>query len=135
MFSSQPNEQLLPELDRLGFTATDRDTIAEAATQAASLAQRLSNAHTPSEIARVVGASGIETVALASSQGSPSQSLTWLRDLRHVKLEITGSDLIENGIPEGPAIGEALARAKAALLDGRATDRDAQLEVALNPEE
>jgi tRNA nucleotidyltransferase (CCA-adding enzyme) len=135
VFGPWHHEELLAELDRLGFTATDRDAIAEAATQSASLAQRLSDAHTPSEIARVVGASGIETVALASSQGSPSQSLMWLRDLRHVKLEITGSDLIENGIPEGPAIGQALARAKAALLDGRATDRDSQLEVALNPEE
>jgi tRNA nucleotidyltransferase (CCA-adding enzyme) len=135
VFGPQPNKQLIAELDGLGFTATDRDAITEAATKSASLAQRLSNAHTPSEIARVVGASGIETVALAFSQGSPSQSRAWLRDLRHVKLEITGADLIEHGIPQEPAIGQALARAKAALLDGRASDRGSQLEVALKPEE
>jgi tRNA nucleotidyltransferase (CCA-adding enzyme) len=135
VFGLQPNKQLLPELDRLGFTATDRDTIVETATESTSLAQRLSTTNTPSEIARVVGPSGIETVALAFSQGSPSQSLTWLRDLRHVKLEITGSDLIDNGIPEGPEIGRALTRAKSALMDGQAPDRDTQLEVALNPEE
>ena len=131
VFARVPAEQLLPELDRLGFTAGDRDMIAQAAGQSGYLARRLSSATTPSEIARAVGTSAIETVALASSQGARSQALAWLRDLRHRTLDITGQDLIENGIPEGPEIGRALARARAALLDGEATDRRSQLEVAL----
>jgi len=135
VFGSRPSEQILPELDRLGFTATDRDAIAQAATRAASLARRLAQTTSNSEIARVVGASGIETVALAFSQGSPSQSLTWLRALRHLNLDITGEDLIKKGIPEGPQIGQALQAAKDALMDGLATDRESQLQVALNPEE
>ncbi len=135
VFGSQQSEQLPTELDRLGFIATDRDAIAEAATGSRALAQRLSTANTASEIARVVGASRIETVALAFSQGSPSQSLTWLRTLRHLSLDITGEDLIKSGIPEGPEIGRALTRAKSALLDGQAPDRNSQLEVALKPEE
>jgi tRNA nucleotidyltransferase (CCA-adding enzyme) len=128
------NEQLICELDRLGFTATDRDAIAEAA-QASRLAQRLATADTRSEIARTVGTSGIETVALAFSQGAPSQSLTWLQDLRHLTLDITGDDLTQHGIPEGPAIGKALANARAALMDGTATDRESQLRVALKAAE
>jgi tRNA nucleotidyltransferase (CCA-adding enzyme) len=128
------NEQLIDELDRLAFTATDRDAIAEAA-RAPDLARRLADVHTRSEIARTVGTAGIETVALASSQGSPSQSRTWLRDLRHLSLKITGQDLIENGVPEGPAIGRALANAKDALMDGTASDRDSQLRVALQTAE
>jgi tRNA nucleotidyltransferase (CCA-adding enzyme) len=128
------NEQLIDELDRLGFTAADRDGIAEAA-RAPDLARRLADVHTRSEIARTVGTAGIETVALASSQGSPSQSLTWLRDLRHLSLKITGQDLIENGVPEGPAVGRALANAKDALMDGTASDRESQLEVALRAAE
>jgi tRNA nucleotidyltransferase (CCA-adding enzyme) len=135
VFGGQRSEQLIAELDRLGFTATDRDAIAQAATQSASLAERLARTHSNSEIARTVGTSGIETVALASGQGSPSQSLTWLQDLRHRQLQINGDDLIDHGIPEGPKLGHALQAARDALLDGTASDRDSQLKVALKTEE
>jgi tRNA nucleotidyltransferase (CCA-adding enzyme) len=125
------SEQLLDELNDLGFAATDRDAIAEAASRSHELAERLSKTASRSGIATTVGSFGIETVALASSQGAPSQSQTWLRDLRHLSLDITGEDLIRHGIPEGPAIGKALATARAALMDGTATDRESQLQVAL----
>jgi tRNA nucleotidyltransferase (CCA-adding enzyme) len=82
-----------------------------------------------------VGTSGTETVALAAAQGSPSQSLTWLQDLRHLALQINGDDLIRNGIPEGPRLGRALQAARDALMDGRATDRESQLRVALKAAE
>ncbi|MDE3133444.1 MAG: CCA tRNA nucleotidyltransferase [Acidobacteriota bacterium] len=132
VFGTLHQPQLNSELDRLGFTATDRDAIAEGATQASDLARRLAKTTSRSEIARTVGTAGIETVALAFSRGSPSQSLTWLHDLRHLKLDITGEDLIDNSIPEGPVIGEALARARDALYNGTAPDRDSQLKVALS---
>lgn len=135
VLGSQPGEGLVPELDRLGFTAPDRDAIAQAATQARTLAKRLANTTSRSGIAREVGAAGIETVALAFSQGAPSQSLTWLQDLRHLELAISGDDLKANGIPEGPAVGQGLRAAKDALLDGIANDRDAQLQVALKAAE
>jgi tRNA nucleotidyltransferase (CCA-adding enzyme) len=125
------SERLVDQLNDLGFPATDRDVIAEAATRSHDLAQRLSKTTSRSDIALAVGSYGIETVALASSQGAPSQSQTWLQDLRHLTLDITGEDLIQQGIPEGPAIGKALATALAALMDGEATDRESQLRVAL----
>jgi tRNA nucleotidyltransferase (CCA-adding enzyme) len=130
-FAHQQRSQLADELDRLGFNAPDRDKIVEAATESSSLAQRLAKATTRADIARIVGTSGIETVALASAAGAQSQSLTWLQDLRHLNLQITGEDLKQHGIPEGPSIGKALEAAKDALLDGLAPDRDAQLSVAL----
>lgn len=128
------DEQLAGELDRLGFSAPDRDTIVEGA-GAAVLAQRLADAHTRSEIARTVGTAAIETVALAYGQGSRAQSSTWLHDLRRRTLEITGRDLIANGVPEGPRIGAALQAARDALMDGDATDRESQLRVALRAAE
>jgi tRNA nucleotidyltransferase (CCA-adding enzyme) len=129
-----PNEQLVAELERLGFTASDRDVIAET-TAAPELARRLVGSDRGSQIAQAVGTSGIETVALASSQGAPSQSLTWLRDLRHRTLEITGDDLIQHGLSQGPEIGEALTAARSALMDGTATNRESQLRVALESAE
>jgi tRNA nucleotidyltransferase (CCA-adding enzyme) len=78
-----------------------------------------------------VGPAGIETVALASAQGAWDQSLTWLNELRHLRPDITGADLLAAGVPEGPAVGRGLTAAHEALLDGTAPDRASQLEVAL----
>lgn len=124
------NEPVGEGLDHLGFTAADRDAIADAAT-APSLARRLAGLRRGSEISGTVGTAGIETVALAFAHGSPPQSLTWLRDLRHRALAISGQDLIDSGLPEGPMIGTALKAARDALMDGAATDRESQLRVAL----
>ena len=59
----------------------------------------------------------------------------WLDDyvarLRHVDLEISGYDLIEAGVREGPAIGRGLNAALAAKLEGRASGREAELRAAL----
>jgi tRNA nucleotidyltransferase (CCA-adding enzyme) len=123
--------QLSAELDRLGFTAANRERILEAVFEATRLAERLRQATTRVAVAHAVGTAGIETVALASAQGAPDQSLLWLRELRHLRLQITGAELIEHGIPEGPQIGIALQAATDALLDGQATDRDSQLAIAL----
>jgi tRNA nucleotidyltransferase (CCA-adding enzyme) len=135
VFASQPKRELTAELDRLGFTASDRDRIVEGALTAPILAARLAKTTSTAGIVRTVGAAGIETVALASAQGAPSQSRMWLQKFRHVHLDITGEDLIRSGIPEGPRIGQALAAAKDALFDGVAPDRESQLEVALKAAE
>ena len=52
-------------------------------------------------------------------------------ELRHVRLEITGDDLIGEGIPEGPAIGDALKAALSGKLDGEVSGRNEELRVAL----
>ena len=72
-----------------------------------------------------------EVLAIARAAGAG-----WLDDyasrLRHVELEITGYDLVEAGVPEGPAIGRGLNAALAAKLDGSATDADQELDIALD---
>ena len=52
-------------------------------------------------------------------------------EFRHVRLEITGDDLIGEGIPEGPAIGDGLTAALSGKLDGEVSGRDEELRVAL----
>jgi tRNA nucleotidyltransferase (CCA-adding enzyme) len=52
-------------------------------------------------------------------------------ELRHLRLEIDGSDLLAAGVPQGEAIGRGLAAALRAKLDGEAPDRDAELAAAL----
>lgn len=55
----------------------------------------------------------------------------YVADWRHVRLEITGDDLLAGGVPEGPAIGRGLAAAMRAKLDGEAAGREQELEIAL----
>jgi tRNA nucleotidyltransferase (CCA-adding enzyme) len=135
VFAGEAHAGLAARLDDLGFTSPERDAIAQAVTGAAPLAKRLALVTSGADIARTVGTAGIETVALASAQGAPSQSLTWLQDLRHRRLDIRGDDIRASGIPEGPEIGQALQAARDALMDGLATDRDSQLRVALKAAE
>jgi tRNA nucleotidyltransferase (CCA-adding enzyme) len=82
-----------------------------------------------------------EAVALARGRlpvelvGARVAGAAWLddyvREWRHVRLEITGADLMNAGVPEGPGVGQGLAAALAAKLDGEADGRDAELRVAL----
>jgi tRNA nucleotidyltransferase (CCA-adding enzyme) len=84
----------------------------------------------PSElVAKARGRSGVELV-VARALGA-----TWLdryvAEWRAVRLEIDGNDLLDAGVPEGPAVGRGLAAALAARLDARVEGRDAELAVAL----
>jgi tRNA nucleotidyltransferase (CCA-adding enzyme) len=71
----------------------------------------------------------LEAAALAAASGS-APAHDWLVRGRHARLEITGDDLLAAGL-RGPAVGLALQAARAALLDGAALDREAQLAAAL----
>jgi tRNA nucleotidyltransferase (CCA-adding enzyme) len=118
-------------LDRLAFPAGQRDVILAAAGGAAGLARALTGAETPSEIAAAARGAPVELVALAGALGPEGPARRWLDELRHVRLEIDGRDLLDAGMTQGPEVGAGLARALAAKLDGRAEGRDAELAEAL----
>lgn len=126
-----PEEELVALLDRLGFEASDRDAIVAAATRADALAGALGAAERRSEIAAAARGAWPELVALAGALGPEDQARRWLERLRDTRLEIDGRDLLEAGVPEGPAVGRGLAAALAAKLDGRASGRDEELAAAL----
>jgi len=117
-------------LDALGFCARDRDTVVACA-QAKGIEGRLSRASRPSEIAAAVRGAPLEVVALAGALGAAGVARAWIEELRHVRLDIDGADLLAAGVPQGERIGRGLAAALRARLDGEAPDRDAQLAVAL----
>jgi tRNA nucleotidyltransferase (CCA-adding enzyme) len=125
--AGMPASELVQWLDRLGFTATERDIVA--AGSRASTLQPLRAARTPSQIARAARGAPVEVVALAGGENARR----WLDELRHVRLEITGRDLLDAGIPEGPQVGRRLEAALDAKLDGRldGAGRDAELSAAL----
>lgn len=118
-------------LDSLAFEASDRDAITAAASGSDALAARLRAAGRPSQIAAAVAGADAEAVALAGALGPAAAAREWLERLRHVRLEIDGRELLEAGVPEGPAVGRGLAAALAAKLDGTAAGREAELAAAL----
>ena len=117
---------LLRWLDDLGFPAAERDLVA-AASRAATAAP-LHAARTNAEVARAARGAPVEAVALAGGD----QARRWLDELRHVRLQITGDDLLAAGVPEGPEVGARLRRALERKLDGAAPDREAELRAALD---
>ncbi|HYH89251.1 MAG TPA: hypothetical protein VEX67_08455, partial [Solirubrobacteraceae bacterium] len=121
---------LAERLDGFEFPARERDTIVAAATRARALAPVLGGLESPSAIWALLRREAPETVALAGALGAPDPARRWLEQLRHAKLAITGDDLVAAGL-EGPAVGAALDAATAALLDGEADGREAQLAAAL----
>lgn len=122
-------------LDRLAFPAAQRDVILAAAGRAPALAQALAGATAPSRIAAAIRRAPVELVALAGALGAEPQARRWLDELRHVRLEIDGQDLLDAGVERGPEVGAGLARALAAKLDGRANGRAAELAEALRAAE
>jgi tRNA nucleotidyltransferase (CCA-adding enzyme) len=122
-----PPKELKGLLARFAFPAARRDRINAASTRASRLADRLAAAAEPSQIAAAVGSGSPEVVALAGAMGPEGPARRWLDDLRHVRLEIDGDDLLAAGVPPGPAVGAGLAAARSAKLDGRAQGRDAEL--------
>ena len=70
-----------------------------------------------------------EAAVVAAATGAEPARAWLLRD-RHAALAIRGDDLLAAGL-SGPAVGRGLAAARAALLDGAAGDRAAQLAAAL----
>jgi tRNA nucleotidyltransferase (CCA-adding enzyme) len=126
-----PARELRDLLDRLAFEAADREAITAAATGARALARRLADAASPSQVGLAASGQPLEAIALAGALGPEEAARAWLEHLRHVALEVAGADLLEAGVPQGPAIGRGLRAALAAKLDGRASGPEAELAVAL----
>jgi tRNA nucleotidyltransferase (CCA-adding enzyme) len=126
-----PAGELAELLDALAFEASDRTGIVAAAIGSAGRAEALKRAGRPSEIAAALAGAGVEEVAIAGALGAAPQAREWLDQLRHVRLEIDGADLLAAGVPEGPAVGRGLRAALAAKLDGEAQGRAAELSEAL----
>jgi tRNA nucleotidyltransferase (CCA-adding enzyme) len=128
---AMPEGRLRAWLDDLSVAARERDQLVAAATGAEDLAAALSAAVRPSEIHAAARGRQPEHVALAGALGAQDAARAWLEDLRDVHLEITGDDLLAEGVPPGPEMGRRLDRALVAKLDGAAPDRQAEMAAAL----
>jgi tRNA nucleotidyltransferase (CCA-adding enzyme) len=126
-------EELDLWLAGLQLDAAARDAVSRAARVGALLAHELrAYDRTPSELRELLGGEPPEALALALALGAPPEPvLRWVTDLSRVGLEINGSDLLAAGVPEGPAIGQALEETLRRKLDGLVRGREDELRTAL----
>jgi tRNA nucleotidyltransferase (CCA-adding enzyme) len=125
-------EALHPLLDRLSLTRQERDTVARAAEVGGHLAHRLAPGLPDSRIHDLLHCEPVETLAVALAWGAPGEPvLRYLSDLRGARLEVTGDDLVAAGVPESPAVGQALRETLRRKLDGEVSGREEELALAL----
>ncbi|MGH2903925.1 MAG: CCA tRNA nucleotidyltransferase [Solirubrobacteraceae bacterium] len=128
-----PRTEIVALLDRWDFPAGDRDRVAAAAVAVPRLLEELPAAIRPSALRAAAQGVPPEGIALAGALGCEEPARRWLRDVRHVQLEITGEDLLAAGLPEGPEIGRRLQAVLAQRLDGELpAGREAELAAALD---
>ncbi len=88
------------------------------------------SAGAPSELAAKARGRSMAELVIARALGATWVD-TYVSRWRDVRLEIRGSDLLDAGVQEGPAVGRGLAAALRSKLDGRASGREDELAVAL----
>ena len=128
-------------LSDLEFPAADRDRAVHDAIGIEVVADELARTEAPSQVYEAASQVSTEGVALAgawgdlrsSSGAAGAAAREWLSWIRNVGLLITGEDLLDAGIAEGPEIGlrlhaVLLRKLEGELYDGREAELDAAVE-------
>jgi tRNA nucleotidyltransferase (CCA-adding enzyme) len=102
---------------------------ARAVEEAIAVAPRLAEATDPVEIADLAGRAP-EGALLALAERDSATLRDWFTRLRDVRLEVTGADLAELGVPESPRVGEILEELRRRRLRGELDGREAELDAA-----
>jgi tRNA nucleotidyltransferase (CCA-adding enzyme) len=106
---------------RLALQGADRELVALGPDRVREAALRLAGEVRPSTVHALLRGWSEEELAVLAAQGGGARS--WVRrecsELRSVRLEIGGRDLLAAGLAAGPALGRALELTLKAKLDGR----------------
>jgi len=112
-------------VERLALRRDDQRAVEEAV----ALAPQLVGATDPVEIARLAGRSP-EAALLALAERDSRELREWFTRLRNIRLDISGADLAELGLPESPRVGEVLEELRRRKLRGELDGREAELAAA-----
>ena len=124
-----------PACRALDFTAAEARDIAAAcarapAARAALAAERVERSRIHAELSGAPLLAAWLTLVIAEDDRARQRVRLYLDELRHVRLDITGDDLIAAGLAPGPSFSRALQAALDAKLDALAPDAATQLAVA-----
>jgi tRNA nucleotidyltransferase (CCA-adding enzyme) len=125
-------EELLAAPPWSGFADRTETVLAAASEERADEAEALASVSPDSPSVAVELAHGRPATELLLARAAGAEWLDrYVAEWRLVRLEISGEDLLEAGVEEGPAIGAGLSSALRAKLDGEVTGRDEELARAL----
>jgi tRNA nucleotidyltransferase (CCA-adding enzyme) len=119
----EPGQSVEP----LALTKRDQQLVEGAPVDARELVDREPDG---AELAELAARHAPDAPLLALAIRDDPRLRDWFERLRHVRLEVTGDDLAELGIPEGPRVGEILAELRRRKLNGELDGRDAELGAA-----
>jgi tRNA nucleotidyltransferase (CCA-adding enzyme) len=119
----EPGQSVEP----LALTKRDQQLVEGAPVDARELVDRELDG---AELAELAARHAPDAPLLALAIRDDPRLRDWFERLRHVRLEVTGDDLAELGIPEGPRVGEILAELRRRKLNGELDGRDAELGAA-----
>ncbi|MBJ7457631.1 MAG: CCA tRNA nucleotidyltransferase [Thermoleophilaceae bacterium] len=130
-------ETLNAWLAHLKLSRRDAEIVIQAVARGAGLITELARAQSNSEVDSLLRSLNTETIVFAlalpgGDRETAEVARRWLKDRNEGKLEISGADLRDAGVSEGPVIGRALAETLEATLNGALAGRDAQLTFALD---
>lgn len=134
-----PDVELWALLLGLGATGNLLDVVAlpgwsveqaRGAAEGQAVAGELSACSAPSAVDALLAQRAPSAGIVAAAVGAPAVGRWWAED-RDRTLEISGTDLLDAGVMQGPAVGRGMAAARAAMLDGCACTREEQLATAL----
>jgi tRNA nucleotidyltransferase (CCA-adding enzyme) len=130
LFRNTPPKELREALDSLSIPRRDEQAITEAVVHGPRLADALQGAPDPAEVVRLVEPLAPDAPLMALALGDAPALRDWFTRLQGVRLEITGSDLAELGLAEGPRVGEVLGELRRRKLRGDLDGRDSELAAA-----
>jgi tRNA nucleotidyltransferase (CCA-adding enzyme) len=114
-------------VEALALTKRDQQIVEAAPIDARELVDRQPGG---AELADLAARHAPDAPLLALAIRDDARLRDWFERLRHVRLELTGSDLAELGVPEGPRVGEILGELRRRKLNGELDGRDAELRAA-----
>jgi tRNA nucleotidyltransferase (CCA-adding enzyme) len=124
-------DEIYDWLDRLKVRRRDADLIAHAVTLAPQLVRRLRGRDVePSEVVALAEPAAPDAPLLALALEDLEPLHRYFRELKNVRLDISGADLAELGLGESPRVGEILAELRRRKLNGELDGRESELAAA-----
>jgi hypothetical protein len=123
-------------LEHLKLSRKDAELVRQAVARGPGLLEEIGTADSNAAVDAILRPLHAETVVFAlalpaADREASDVARAWLEERSGGKLEISGADLRDAGVGEGPIIGRVLAETLEATLNGAIEGRDAQLTFAL----
>ncbi len=127
-YSLEP-DQLESFVRRLNMTASWAGLVRDIAS-ARQVTAAFTDDSSPSAVCRLLRVLDVNAVEVVAVLARSYLLQRYLQEWRHVRSRLTGRDLVQLGVSQGPQVGSILELLRDARLDGRAGTRQEEIELA-----